>query len=258
MDFTTVTETWGLAASPEQVAMAYARYKLAGDLADGKRVLEVGCGSGMGLAYLQQRASQVVGGDRTLTLLQAARDRLDSLALVCLDAHELPFSSSSFDVVLMLEMVYYLSQPERAFAECRRVLRPGGKLLVCLPNRNRPGFNRSPLSVHYPDVPELVGWFESCGFRVRVYAGFHGFNASKRAAAVTLLRRLAVRWRLIPKSMMGKAILKRLIYRRMAILGEIRDGMAPLEKLVELDRADPAAAGYKNLYAIGSLPPILT
>ena len=105
MDFTTVTETWGLAASPEQVAMAYARYKLAGDLADGKRVLEVGCGSGMGLAYLQQRASQVVGGDRTLTLLQAARDRLDSLALVCLDAHELPFSSSSFDVVLMLEMV---------------------------------------------------------------------------------------------------------------------------------------------------------
>jgi len=41
-DYSTVTETWGLAASPEQVSMQYARYKTAGDLADEKRLLEIG------------------------------------------------------------------------------------------------------------------------------------------------------------------------------------------------------------------------
>ena len=61
-DYTTVSETWGLAASPEQLSMQYFRYRMAADLSVGRDVLEIGCGSGMGLSYLGERARKVVGG----------------------------------------------------------------------------------------------------------------------------------------------------------------------------------------------------
>ncbi|HKV87258.1 MAG TPA: hypothetical protein VJT78_04610, partial [Candidatus Dormibacteraeota bacterium] len=61
VDYTTVTETWGLAASPEQLAMQYFRYRMAAGLCDGRDVLEIGCGSGMGLPYLASRARRVIG-----------------------------------------------------------------------------------------------------------------------------------------------------------------------------------------------------
>ena len=85
-DYSSVTETWGLPAPPEQLAMLYNRYRLAGDLAAGKRVLEIGCGGGMGLAYLRERARLAIGGDYTLALLREARAHLPDSPLVRLDA----------------------------------------------------------------------------------------------------------------------------------------------------------------------------
>jgi len=71
-DYTTVTETWGLPASSEQLAMQYFRYRMAADLCAGRDALEIGCGSGMGLPYLAERARMVVGGDYTMGLLREA------------------------------------------------------------------------------------------------------------------------------------------------------------------------------------------
>ena len=66
-DYTAVTETWGLPASPEQLAMQYFRYRMGAELAPGGAVLEVGCGSGMGLPYLEAHARMTVGGDYAAT-----------------------------------------------------------------------------------------------------------------------------------------------------------------------------------------------
>jgi len=130
-DFSTVTETWGLPATHEQLAMQYCRYRLAGDMGEGRAILEIGCGSGMGLAYLRQRAARVVGGDYTQALLDEARAHLERAPVARFDAQALPFPDASFDVVLMLEMVYYIPDLDRALAEARRVLKPGGRFL-CL------------------------------------------------------------------------------------------------------------------------------
>jgi ubiquinone/menaquinone biosynthesis C-methylase UbiE len=250
-DFTTVTETWGLPASPEQLDMQYFRYRMAAELAKGGTVLEVGCGSGMGLPYLQAHARMVVGGDYTMALLKEARRHLPDTPLVRMDAQRLPFLDRSFDSVLMLEMIYYVADQDAAFSECRRVLKPGGKLMICLPNRDRPDFNPSAFSTRYPNVPEIATLFVRAGFDVQVYGGFEIEAASSRDRFLAPIRQVAVRYRLIPDSMRAKSMIKRVLYGKLPTLAAVHDGMADFKQPVELKTSSGADRRYKNLYAVG-------
>lgn len=252
LDFTTVTETWGLPASPEQLAMQLFRYKVAAGLGKGRSVLEIGCGSGMGLPYLAAAARHVVGGDYTLGLLREARLHM-SADLTRFDAQHLPFGDASFDVVLMLEMIYYVQDQDAAFTECRRVLRPGGILMVCVPNPQRPDFNPSPFSTRYPDAACLAELFAAHGFDAKVYGAFRVEPESSRDRVLAPLRHFAVRYHLIPKSMRMKSMVKRVLYGPLPKLGAVHEGMAKDEEMVEVDPRAGAVAGFKNLYAIGTV-----
>ena len=254
-DYTTVTETWGLAASPEQLAMQYFRYRMAADLGAGGDVLEIGCGSGMGLSYLAERARKVVGGDYTMGLLREARAQLPKASLVRFDAQHLPFRDASLDVVLMLEMIYYLADQDAAVAECRRVLRDDGALMICVPNPERPDFNASPFSTHYPDAAGLVALFERNGFDARVLGAFPVEPSSARDRVLAPIRLFAVRNHLIPDSMRAKALVKRVLYGKLPTLGAVHDGMAAAAEPVELHPARGPQRGFKNLYAGGRLRP---
>jgi SAM-dependent methyltransferase len=253
-DYTTVTETWGLPASPEQLAMQYFRYRMAAELAPGGAVLEVGCGSGMGLPYLQAHSGMVVGGDYTMALLEEARRHLPDANLVRMDAQRLPFRDRSFDAVVMLEMIYYVADQEAALAECRRVLKPGGKLMICLPNRDRPDFNPSPFSTRYPNLNEIATLLAKAGFEARVYGGFVVEAATSRDRILRPIRHVAVRYRLIPSSMRAKSMIKRMLYGRLPALGAVHDGMADYAEPVELDASSGPDHRYKNLYAVGVAP----
>jgi len=231
--------------------MQYCRYRMAGDLAEGRSVLEIGCGSGMGLPYLKERASRVVGGEYTPRLLAEARTHVPDVELDRIDAQDLPYPDEAFDVVLMLEMIYYLPDVERAFAECHRVLKPGGTLFVCIPNRDRPDFNPSPHAYAYPNAPELAGLFERQGFGVRILGGFPIDQEADRDRFLRPLRQLAIRLHLIPRSMRMKALVKTLLYGRLPRLDRVTEGMAQYPPPQPLDPVQPTAA-YKNLYAIGT------
>ena len=249
-DYTAVTETWGLPASPEQLAMQYFRYRMGAELAPGGAVLEVGCGSGMGLPYLEGHTRMTVGGDYTMALLREARRHLPDANLVRMGAEHLPFVDHAFDAVLMLEMIYYVADHEAALAECRRVLKPGGRLLVCLPNRDRPDFNPSPYSTRYPNLGEIASLLRDSGFEPRVYGAFAVEAASSRDRVLAPLRHLAVRYRLIPSSMRAKSMLKRILYGKLPELGVVRDGMADYADPVELDASAGSDSRFKNLYAV--------
>ena len=80
-DYTTVTETWGLPASPEQLAMQYFRYRMGAELVHGGVVLEIGCGSGMGLPYLQAHAPGPDLSTFTYVMAPAAATRRAAVAL---------------------------------------------------------------------------------------------------------------------------------------------------------------------------------
>jgi SAM-dependent methyltransferase len=93
-------------------------------------VLDVGCGDGALGRPLIQAGVPWVGLDFSATLLRdAPRPAVRS------DATRLPFPDATFGAVAALYMLYHLAEPGLAIAEARRVLRPGGVLVVAAPSR---------------------------------------------------------------------------------------------------------------------------
>src|SRR3954471_15670874 len=102
-----ITEIGGTEVTQEAASMMYTRYALAADLARGRRTLEIGCASGVGLGLLVNTASFVVGGDVFLPMLQTARGHYGNrICLAQFSATSLPFRNRSFDFVSFLEATY--------------------------------------------------------------------------------------------------------------------------------------------------------
>jgi SAM-dependent methyltransferase len=92
-------------------------------------VVEVGCGNGCYLAELRSRghAGPVLGLDLSEPLArQAGRYAATAVA----DAQALPLSDAGVDVVLCAHMLYHVPDIDRAIVELRRVVRPGGRVIV--------------------------------------------------------------------------------------------------------------------------------
>ena len=248
--YTPVTELPGSGATREQLMMLATRYRLAADVASGRDILEVACGPGIGLGYLARGARRVVGGDVDAGLLQAAKRHYGRrVSLLRLDAHTLPFADRAFDAVILFEALYYLAAPERFVREARRVLRPSGTVLISTVNRDWRGFNPSPFSTRYFSAGELRALLESGGFAVELLGGFPSGASSMGAKALALAREGAVRLRLIPPTMRGKQLLKRLVYGPLTALPfELEDG--PAAPLIPL-RGDASVQEFKILYARG-------
>ncbi len=112
-----------------------------------RRILDAGCGTGLGLRLLQARypEARLVGLDLALPMLQAARARKEPAGLagfirrllpgaqpaaqVCADIERLPFRSSSLDLVWSSLALQWASAPEAAFRELHRAIAPQGLLL---------------------------------------------------------------------------------------------------------------------------------
>jgi ubiquinone/menaquinone biosynthesis C-methylase UbiE len=101
---------------------------------EGAVALDVGCGPGPYLATLQQRAARVVAADLSTGMLTEARDRVSGSGcrFVAADAQQLPLVSECVDVIVAGHMLYHVPDIALAVREFRRVLKPGGTLLVVL------------------------------------------------------------------------------------------------------------------------------
>jgi malonyl-CoA O-methyltransferase len=98
------------------------------------RILDVGCGTGHGARALLQhyRRAGLVALDLAPAMLRATRSRrpwLRRLDVVCGNAAALPLADASVDLVFSNLMLQWCNEPDRVFAEFRRVLRPGGLAL---------------------------------------------------------------------------------------------------------------------------------
>jgi SAM-dependent methyltransferase len=102
--------------------------RLAGRL-PGTRVLDVGSGEGTFSKVAREGGAQVVAVDFAEAMVAATAARA-AVPVVRGSADALPFDSGHFGVVVALDIIEHLYQPERALAEFRRVLAPGGRLLL--------------------------------------------------------------------------------------------------------------------------------
>lgn len=101
----------------------------------GGRILEVGVGTGISLPHYSPD-SRILGVDISDHMLDKARERVRRLdlgnveAIRVMDAEELEFPDSSFDVVVAQYVVTAVPNPERALDEFVRVVRPGGEIVI--------------------------------------------------------------------------------------------------------------------------------
>lgn len=98
----------------------------AAEVSQGFNVLDVACGAGYLAAAAARRGARSVGADFSAAQVQLAKELTPEADFVEADAADLPFSTDSFDAVVMGFGANHLPDPEAAFAEALRVLRSGG------------------------------------------------------------------------------------------------------------------------------------
>ncbi|HEX2746785.1 MAG TPA: class I SAM-dependent methyltransferase [Verrucomicrobiales bacterium] len=96
-----------------------------------RRVLDAGCGTGLMSLKLGATGRQTTGLDLSPDMIgRAGRRRSPNVEFVQGDVENLPFADGSFDAVVNLISFHHYPAPARALAEFRRVLRPGGRLIL--------------------------------------------------------------------------------------------------------------------------------
>src|SRR5262249_22673557 len=140
--FLQLTELAGSEISEEQLQRMVNRYMWALDYCNNRDVLEVACGSGQGLRLLASKTRSLAAGDYSPEVLAHTKKAVGSIVdFKQFDAEQMPYADGSFDVVIIFEALYYIRNADRFFSEARRVLRPGGVLLIATANKDLFDFN---------------------------------------------------------------------------------------------------------------------
>lgn len=103
-------------------------------IAPGERILDIGVGTGLALPAYPEHA-QVVGIDLSEGMLKRAKERLvqdnlNHIRLTLGNALQLPFSSETFDYVLLSHVITVVSDPVKVIDEIRRVAKPGARVVL--------------------------------------------------------------------------------------------------------------------------------
>jgi SAM-dependent methyltransferase len=154
-------------------------YRAIADRCAGAVVLEAGCGEGYGADLLAGGAAAVLGLDFDAPTAAHAARRYPDVGVARANLVALPVRDGACDAVVSLQVIEHLWDQERFLRECRRVLRPGGALMVSTPNRITfsPGRDTplNPFHTRELSAAELAGLATAAGFvDARVLGLHHG------------------------------------------------------------------------------------
>lgn len=133
----------------------------------GKKLLDVGCGTGYHLARYRTRGFEISGMDGSEEMLKQARIANPNIAFEQGDVEKLPYADNSFDYVLCVEVLRYLPDVSACINEIARVLKPGGIALVTsappLQANLYPLVNRISSALKVGSLTQLKQFFQSAG-----------------------------------------------------------------------------------------------
>ncbi|WP_407665474.1 class I SAM-dependent methyltransferase [Mycolicibacterium vinylchloridicum] len=149
------------------------------DLCAGRDVLEAGCGEGYGADLIASVANRVVAVDYDEATVAHVAARYPRVTMLAGNLAALPLPDASVDVVVNFQVIEHLWDQPQFVAECARVLRPGGLLLMSTPNRITfsPGRDTpiNPFHTRELNAAELAELLTDGGFDMRSMSGvFHG------------------------------------------------------------------------------------
>jgi SAM-dependent methyltransferase len=154
-------------------------YQRLRDRCTGRDVLEAGCGEGYGADLIADVARKVIGLDYDEATVAHVRARYPRVDMRHGNLAELPLADGSVDVVVNFQVIEHLWDQPQFVAECLRVLRPSGVLLMSTPNRVTfsPGRDTpiNPFHTRELNAGELTELLETAGFTLEAIHGvFHG------------------------------------------------------------------------------------
>ncbi|WP_066377077.1 MULTISPECIES: class I SAM-dependent methyltransferase [unclassified Anabaena] len=142
------------------------------ELGQSNQVLELGCGPGKYVALLSTLGFNVVGVDPLVfPSWEMIRENTSATLLDSVYAENLPFSSEYFDHAVCLGALLYFESPEKALSELKRVVKPGGKIIIRTVNKNNlytlnTGKKLDPASKNLYSMPDLIQLIENSGMIV--------------------------------------------------------------------------------------------
>jgi SAM-dependent methyltransferase len=142
---------------------------------DAASLLEIGCGTGFVLESLRRHHPDLslLGGDLHIEGLAHAAARVPDVSLLQFDARRIPFDTE-FDVVCAFDVLEHIDEDERAFAEMRRAIRPGGGMMLTVPQHRWLWSATDECAEHKRRYRrgELVSKVSAAGFTVRRVTSF--------------------------------------------------------------------------------------
>jgi SAM-dependent methyltransferase len=122
------------------------------------RVLDVGCGPGHLLARFAARGWQAIGTEVSPEAAQIPRERY-GLDVRAGDVVEQRFGSAEFDAIISWHSLEHVRDPGRVLDEIARILKPGGVLLLSVPDFSSPEAQADPAAWFHLDVPRHLHHF---------------------------------------------------------------------------------------------------
>jgi ArsR family transcriptional regulator len=167
------------------------RQRLLEQVPEGATVLEIGVGTGGLLTELSVRAGQVIGVDHSPAMLEEARRRLvdrgvRGVELRLGEMSHLPLSDAAVGCVVANMVLHHAADPSQVLTETRRVLAPGGVLLLADLARHEREAAREQLADQWLgfDAAELAGWLNAAGFASVLYERFEGESGQETVLLV--------------------------------------------------------------------------
>ncbi len=152
---------------------------------DGSKILDLGCGHGRITELLVEKVPSIelVGVDMTRHLLEnfVVRSGINKckIELICADIAKLPIDDGCFDAVVSSRVFQYLPDPICGVREGVRVLKPGGRFVVSIPNRlNVVKYLTYRQKLYSPF--EVRDWFRRCGLENIEYGSMCFFPSTTR------------------------------------------------------------------------------